>query len=71
MTINKASQAIQSPHTGQFFSILSLDGYSCTNVCFIGIVEFKHLKKCDLVIFQRPHKHEPVQDMCILNTCVK
>ena len=40
---NKASQAIQSLHTVQFFLLISLlDGYSFANVHVKGIVAFKH-----------------------------
>ena len=40
---NKASQAIQSPHTVPFFLLVSLlDGYSFPNVLVKGIVAFKH-----------------------------
>ena len=45
-TINKASQAIQSPRTVPFFLLVSLlDGDSFPNVLVKGIVAFKHLKK--------------------------
>ena len=41
--LNKASQAIQSPRTVPFFSLVSLlDGYSFPNVLVKGIVAFKH-----------------------------
>ena len=42
-TLNKASQAIQSPRTVPFFLLVSLlDGYSFPNVLVKGIVAFKH-----------------------------
>ena len=42
-TLNKASQAIQSPCTVPFFLLVSLlDGYSFPYVLVKGIVAFKH-----------------------------
>ena len=64
--INKASQAILFPLTGTFFLLMSsLDGYLFANVHVNGFMEFKHLKKCDLDINQRPLKHEPVREICV------
>ena len=41
--LNKASQAIQSPHTVLLFLLISLlEGYSFANVHVKGIVAFKH-----------------------------
>ena len=43
LSINKASQAIQSPRTVPFFLLVSLlDGYSFPNVLVKGIVAFEH-----------------------------